>query len=208
MLEEFYFNTKLTRNYLEDLNMKNIVGIFTILLLVTVANTSVYADKSFYAGASIGESYVEENNVLPGEDFDDEEFAFKAFAGYQFHNHFAVELDYLNYGEPEDNILGIDTEIRDLYAVALYAVGILPLTEKFELFVKLGGAYWEGDAKASVGATSATSDEDGTELAYGLGASYAFTEKFAVRAEYEEVDTDSDDLSQLGLLTIGGEFRF
>ncbi len=188
--------------------MKNIVSIFTILLLVTVAYTSVYAEKSFYAGASIGESYVEENNVLPGEDFDDEETAFKAFFGYRFHKNFAVELDYLNYGEIEDNIMGIDIEIDDLYAVALYGVGILPLTEKFELFVKLGGAYWDGEAKASVGGVSARSDENGTELAYGLGASYAFTEKFAVRAEYEEVDTDSDDLSQLGMLTVGGEFRF
>ena len=196
------------QNYLEDLNMKNIVGFFSAIVILLVANTSVHAEQSFFVGASIGQSYVEENDVLPGEDFDDEEFAFKAFAGYQFHKHFAVELDYLNYGEPEDNILGIDTEINDLYAVALYGVGILPLTEKFDLFVKLGGAYWDGEAKASVGGISATSDEDGTELAYGLGASYAFTEKFAVRAEYEEVDTDSDDLTTLGLLTIGGEFRF
>ena len=206
VLAGFSFILKLTLNYLEELKMKNIVGFISLILIAV--NTSVYAEQSFYAGASIGQSYVEENNVLAGEDFDDEEFAFKAFAGYRFHKNFAVELDYLDYGEPEDNILGIDTEIDDLYAVAIYGVGILPLTEKFELFVKLGAAYWDGEAKASVMGVSATSDENGTELAYGLGASFAFTDKFALRAEYEEIDIDSDDLTTLGMLTIGGEFRF
>mgnify|MGYP001821725968 CR=1 FL=1 len=104
--------------------------------------------------------------------------------------------------------MGIYIEIEDLYAVALYGVGILPLSDQIELFVKLGGAYWDGKAKATVMGLSASSSEDGTELAYGLGASFAFTDKFAVRVEYEEIDVDSDDLSKLGLFTVGGELRF
>ncbi len=188
--------------------MKNIFGLSVVLLILSTLSTVVLAEQPFYVGGGIGESYVEEDNVLAGEDFDDEDFGFKAFAGYRFHKNFAVELDYLDYGDPDDNILGIDIEIKDLYAVALYGVGILPLSDQFELFVKLGGAYWDGKAKATVMGLSASSSEDGTELAYGLGASFAFTEKFAVRVEYEEIDVDSDDLSQLGLFTVGGELRF
>ena len=186
--------------------MKSILSLFSIIFILASAN--VYAEKSFYAGASIGESYVEEDNVLADEDFDDEDFAFKVFAGYQFHTNFAVELNYQDFGDLDDDILGIDTEINDLYAISLYGVGILPLSDSFKIFAKLGAAYWDGEAKATVGTASATSDEDDTVLAYGLGASYAFTEKFAARVEYEELDTDSDDLSQLSMLTIGGEFRF
>ncbi len=188
--------------------MKHAFGIFVTSLFLSALSTIAVAAPPFYVGGSIGQSYVEEDNVLAGEDFEDEDFAFKAFAGYRFHKNFAVELDYLDYGDPDDDILGIDTEIEDLYAVALYGVGILPLSEKFEVFVKLGAAYWDGDAKATVMGMSASSSEDGTELAYGLGASYAFTNRYAARVEYEEVDVDSSDLSTLGLLTLGGEIRF
>jgi opacity protein-like surface antigen len=188
--------------------MKNILGLSAVLLILSTLSTAALAEPPFYVGGSIGQSYVEEDDVLPGEDFDDEDFGFKVFAGYRFHKNFAVELDYLDYGDPDDNILGIDVEIEDLYAVALYGVGILPLSDQFELFVKLGGAYWDGKAKAKFMGLSASSDESGTELAYGLGASYAFTDKFAARVEYEEIDVDSDDLDKLGLFTIGGEWRF
>ena len=188
--------------------MKNIFVLFVALVFLSSLSTAVLAAPPFYVGAGIGQSYVEENDVSPGEDFDDEEFGYKAFAGYQFHKNFAVELDYLDFGEPDENISGVDLKIEDLYAVALYGVGKLPLSEQFELFVKFGAAYWEGDAKASVMGASASSSEDGTELAYGLGASYAFTDQYAVRVEYEEIDVDSDDLSTLGLLTVGGEVRF
>ncbi len=183
----------------------NIWGLSGILLFLCACSSVALAETHFYVGGSIGESYVEEDDV-PGEDFDSEDFAFKAFAGYRFHNNFAVELDYIDYGDHDDDILGVDIEIEDLYAVALYGVGIVPISEKFELFVKLGAAYWDGDAKANVMGNTVTSSDDGTEFAYGLGASYGFSERFAVRVEYEEVD--SDDLDQLGVFSIGGEVRF
>ena len=91
--------------------MKNIFGLSVVLLILSTLSTVVLAEHHFYVGGGIGESYVEENNVLAGEDFDDEDLGFKAFAGYRFHKNFAVELDYLDYGDTEDNILGIDIEI-------------------------------------------------------------------------------------------------
>ncbi|MEJ2115950.1 MAG: outer membrane beta-barrel protein [Gammaproteobacteria bacterium] len=188
--------------------MKNLFGSFLGLFLSITFSASVLAAPPFYVGGGIGQSYVEENNVFAGDDFDDEDFGFKVFGGYNFHKNFAAEIDYLNFGEPSDDIFGVDIKIEDFYAIALYGVGKLPLSEHFELFAKLGAAYWEGDAKARFMGISASSREDGTEFAYGLGASYAFTDQYAVRVEYEEIDTDSDDLSTLGLLTVGGEVRF
>ncbi len=188
--------------------MKNIFGQFVALILSSILSSAVLAAPPYYAGVGIGQSYVEENNVFAGDDFDDEDFGFKVFGGYNFHKNFAVEIDYLNFGEPSDNISGVDIKIKDFYALALYGIGKLPLSDRFELFAKLGVAYWDGRAEARFMGVTARSDEDGTELAYGLGASYSFTDKYAIRIEYEEIDTDSDDLSTLGLLTVGGEVRF
>ena len=47
----------------------------------------------------------------------------KRFAGYRFNKHFAGEVDYLNFGEPDDTItalgVDVDTEIK-AYALAMY----------------------------------------------------------------------------------------
>ena len=189
--------------------MFKVIKFFSIIILLNFASTTVFAEKQFYVGGGVGQSYVEQDNVFLNQDFDEEDFAFKAFAGYQFHKHFAGEVNYLNFGEPDDTIsilgVNVDTEI-EAYAIALYLVGILPLTEKFEIFGKLGGAYWDAEAKARALGVTGRQDEDGIDLAYGAGASYAFTERFAARVEYEGVD--ADDLEKLDILSVSGELRF
>ncbi len=186
--------------------MKKIFGLFIVLFFACVLSTSVLAASHFYVGGGIGQSYVEEDNVLPGEDFKGEDFAFKVFGGYRFHKNFSVELAYIDFGKPDDNILGIDLE-TELYAVVLSGVGILPLSDRFELFVKLGAAYWDGKAKAEVAGLTVRSDENGTKLAYGVGASFAITDQFAIRAEYEGIN-ENRDLDRFEIFTVGGELRF
>lgn len=186
--------------------MKLITIILKSLLISCLFISFAYGQQEFYVGASIGQSYVEEDDVIFDEDFDEEDFGFKVFGGMRFHKNFAAELTYLDFGEPDDEILGIDSEI-DLYAWALYGVGVLPLTDKFELFAKLGVAYWDAEGKARFMGISAKNDDDGTELAYGLGASYSLTDHFAFRVEYEGIDLD-DEIDGASLLTVGGVIRF
>ncbi len=78
--------------------MEKIFGLFTVLFFACVLSTSALAASSFYVGGGIGQSYVEEDNVLPGEDFEGEDFAFKVFGGYRFHKNFSVELAYIDLG--------------------------------------------------------------------------------------------------------------
>lgn len=185
--------------------MKKTFSFFVILLHTLMLSTFASAEQTFYVGGGIGQSFVEEDNVASGQDFDEEDFAFKIFGGYRFHENFAVEVDYLDFGEPDDDILGVNLEV-DLYALALYGVGILPVSDQFELFIKLGFAYWDAEVDGSFMGISASDDEDGTDLAYGLGASFAFTDQFAVRIEYEGIDVD--DLDAADMFTVSGEFRF
>ncbi len=186
--------------------MKYLIIILKSLTFSLLLTTFVYGQQKFYVGGGIGQSNVEEDNVIFSEDFDEEDFAFKVFGGLRFHKNFAIELAYLDFGEPDDDILGIDSEI-DLHAWALYGVGILPLAERFELFAKLGVAYWDAEGKAEFVGITATNHEDGTELAYGLGASYSFTNQIAVRIEYEGIDVD-DEINAADIISISGEFRF
>lgn len=189
--------------------MKKAILNISILLLFIATSSNAFAEKQFYVGGGIGQSYIEQDNVFQNEDFDEEDFAFKAFAGYRFHKHFAGEVDYLDFGEPDDTISALGLNVRttiEAYALAMYLVGILPLAEKFEVFGKLGAAYWDADAEASALGVTGRQSEDGTDFAYGAGASYAFTDKFVARIEYEGID--ADDLEKLDMLTVSGEIRF
>lgn len=189
--------------------MKKAILHITILFLFITTSSNVFAEKQFYVGGGVGQSYIEQDNVFQNEDFDEEDLALKAFAGYRFHKHFAGEVDYLDFGEPDGTVTALGLDVRtsiEAYALAMYLVGILPLAEKFEVFGKLGAAYWDADAEASALGVKARQSEDGTDFAYGAGASYKFTDKFAVRVEYEGIDADYAD--KLDMLTVSGEIRF
>ncbi len=186
-----------------DKNMKTNYYFFILVLLSALILLPAHAaEQEFYLGASIGENYIEEDNVLFGEDFDDEDTGFKAFGGYQFHRNFAVEANYTVFGDTEDNIAGIDTEVEfDSFGVSL--VGIAPIADRFDLFGKLGFAYWDARVKAS---GFGSDDEDGTDLSYGLGARFNFNEQVSARLEYEGIDVD--DLDRADFLSMGVEFNF
>jgi len=181
--------------------MKTNTFIVTIIFLLLSIFQSAYAENKFYLGVSIGENTIEEDNVFAGEDFDDSDTGFKAFGGYQFHKHFAVEANYTVFGDTEDDIAGIDTEVEfDTFGVNL--VGIAPIAERFDLFAKLGFAYWDAEVKAF----GISDDDDGTDLSYGLGARFNFNEQVSVRAEYEGIDVDGLDTADF--LSMGIEFNF
>ena len=171
-------------------------------LFIVIISLPALAQNKFYVGASIGENTIEENNVIAGEDFDDEDTGFKAFGGYQFHTNFAVEANYTVFGDTEDTIIGIDTEVEfDSFGISL--VGIAPISDRFDLFGKLGFAYWDARVKAS---GLGSDDEDGTDLAYGLGARFNFNETVSARVEYEGIDVD--DLDTADFISMGVEFNF
>jgi OOP family OmpA-OmpF porin len=144
-------------------------------------NSPIHAENKFYLGASVGENTIEEDNVFAGENFDDSDTGFKGFGGYQFHKNFAVEANYTIFGDTEDTIAGIDTEV-EFNTFGISMVGIAPITERIDLFGKLGFAYWDAEVKAF----GLSDDEDGTDLAYGLGLDLTSMSKFLSEVNTKE----------------------
>ena len=70
------------------------IYLLSALFLSILFLSPLQADNKFYLGASIGENYIEQDNVFLGEDFDDSDTGYKVFGGYQFHRNFAVEANY------------------------------------------------------------------------------------------------------------------
>ncbi|MDH5833318.1 outer membrane beta-barrel protein [Luteimonas kalidii] len=159
----------------------------TTLAVVLLAGASVAQaqDSGFYAGVGAGQALVDERA------YDDEDTAFSAFGGYQFHRNFALEAGYSDFGSLEPDAAGTDLELT---SASLTAVGILPFTERFSGYAKAGFQRWELD-RAIPGLTG-TAKDDGTDPVYGLGLQYRFSDLIALRGEYtrsevEDLDVDA-----------------
>lgn len=146
---------------------------------------------------------------------DDSDTAWKLFGGYRLTTNLGLEAGYAGYGTistrstvtaPAAGSFDIDLDVT---AWNIDAVGIVPIGGGFELFGKLGVSMWETDASVSGVAAgtafSGTAGDDGNDVHFGLGASYRLTEAIGIRAEWERIDNDDQDLDAW---TFGAQFNF
>lgn len=166
-------------------------------LLMTLASTS-HATGA-YAGLGLGESFVDQGV------FGEMDTAYKVFGGMQLHPNLAVEVAYMDLGEPVEQLFGFRQEY-DVWAVALWGKAILPVSERIELFGKLGVAYWEYDEVTRLGSLPPTSTSNSaTDLAWGVGLAFAVTKQWSIPLEYEEI---SGDLDKAGLFSVSVAYHF
>jgi len=172
--------------------MKN--PMLPLVLGALLASPAAYAKEGWYIGAGIGQATVEEEDrtVTPRLDFDDDDTAFKVYAGYKFSDYFAFEGQYFDNGEATDNLTNGDRVEVTADGFGAYALGILPATERFDLFGKIGVAWWDGEIKNKTTGFK-YADESGYDLGFGFGASFDVTDRFVIRAEFEAIDSDKID---------------
>ncbi len=146
------------------------------------------ADKGVYAGAGVGQSFVDE------QAYDDEDTAFSVFGGYQFNRYFGLEAGYADFGKIEPQGAGRALEADSAY---LTAVGTLPITEKFSAYAKAGFHAWNLDD--AIPGLTGTNDDSGTDPTYGVGVQYRLTDQVALRGEYSrfEIEDLDQDLAQV-----------
>jgi len=169
-----------------------------VVLLVAAAmallSTESKADSGLYLGAGVGSAGIEIDvgtPVIPMS-FDESDFAWKAFAGYNFDLpavNLAIEGGYANLGGPSADVLGSAIEI-EADGIAAYGVVGFDLGP-VGVFGKYGVISW--DAEGSIDGLGFS--DDGSDPAYGVGAEFGLS-SVSIRAEYEIFDIeDSEDIS-------------
>jgi len=171
-----------------------------LLGLAILCTAPAFADEGLSLGASVGYVNIEDNE--PGFDFDASDTGYKLFAKYEFANHLAVEGGYIDFGKPEDTVLGLPGAI-DASGWNVYAVGNLPLSESVDLFAKAGIVAWEAD---SIIDGILVDTADGNDLALGFGASWDAGESLGIRAGVDWFDIDEAD--SVWMASVGLELRF
>jgi hypothetical protein len=169
--------------------------------LLLSAAPALAVDNGIYLGGSVGQSGVEFDESLEGENFsfDGDSTGFKVIAGWRFLDWLAVEGNYIDFGSGDDTIEGVKFE-TDVSGVSLSAVGFLPVGP-VDLFARIGAINWDADLSAP----GFSGSDDGTDLTYGVGAQFRVW-SLSISAEYEQFDVDAADT--VDLISLGVTWTF
>ena len=201
-----------------------------VALSVIAGSFAVAADSGWYVGSNIGQSRAKIDDPkitsgLLGAGFattsitdDDRHVGFKLFGGYQFNRHFALEGGYFDLGEfgftasttPAGTLHG-DVKLK---GVNLDAVGILPFTQKFSGFGRVGVNY--ADVKDTFGGTGSVNvispnrSKRAANYKFGVGLEYDFIESLGMRAEAERyrINDGVGNKGDIDLISLGLVYRF
>ena len=156
--------------------MKKTTLLKTALLLTATFRASTGMAGTWYGTLGVGDGLS--NNSYFTTDYT-HHFAYKLGFGYDFSKNFALEGDFQHFIRAKDplkyEMRNIDNA-SDAYALHLLFVGKIPVSEKINVFGKVGPGYlresndWHWDGRYT--------------LAAGAGAEMALTEKLGISAEY------------------------
>jgi len=180
------------------------LSIFLLFMSGVTVATTVIAEP--YVGFGIGSaSYTVKTDA---NEYDDNGTGTKLYGGYAFNKYFAAEATVYNFAEASvgsvETSPGSGTFVSasaSMKGVGAYAVGIYPVSKTVNLMAKLGVLRWDADLTVD----NNTATNDGTDAAYALAASYAFTKELLVTAEWEYFNTDNPEVS---MLSLGFRFNF
>ena len=165
--------------------------------------------QGFYLGAGVGDfsAAVDEINNLDdvddvGIDFSDGDNAMKVFGGWRFNRFFAVQGDFVDFGDSSGFVSPSVSGTSDVQGMAPSIVGTLPLGP-VELFGRLGMMFYEVDLNLGGGRIV---DESGEDLVWSAGIGIDLFERLNLRLEYEEIDIA--ELDEADALWLNAAWKF
>jgi opacity protein-like surface antigen len=192
-----------------------------------IASYAAAADSGFYFGAGAGRTHFDSDidiNLLgddgpllfPSVDIDRNDISFEGLVGYRFLPFLAVEAAYMDLGElsltanslqPAPGIspifLGVDLRTR---GVAGSVLGILPLSDRWELFGRAGILFADDEGTVRLSADdfsdSFSDSGDSQRAILGIGATLNSRSNWSVRLEYRflrEIEDEEINIDQVSL---------
>ena len=154
---------------------------------------------------------------------DDSDISLSAALGYRLLPYLAVELSYMDFGKAsydasgtvsdgfssDDVSLGLEVEVA---GPTLSLLAIYPINETWEVFARAGAMF----SKTKVSVTlevdaerfKESDSDNSTELLWGLGVAYNFSERMSVRAEYSQVKEAAGEEFDVDRMVIGLIYAF
>jgi len=180
---------------------------FILIIALLASGFSAAAVAEIYVGIGVGSASYKVDLGADGN-FEENGTGTKLYTGYTLNKYFAAEATAYNFSEASIGAIELSPggpvvlgAAASMKGAGIYAVGMYPVSKKVNLMAKLGALSWSADLSAN----GNTRSNSGTDVAYALAASYAFTKEFLATAEWESFNTDNPELS---MFSIGFRFNF
>lgn len=161
-----------------------------------------WANTASYIGASFGETraFLNMDPVLTSfartgtrNKYDEhrKDLGFKILAGKQFNRNFAVEFAYFDLGKFEYNLGntagGTLNRTAGVRGGSLDLIGILPLSQRFSVYGRIGGTYAmvRDDFTGNTSFAGEHLRRKSANAKAGVGVEYKLSEALALRGEIE-----------------------
>ncbi|MEO1202848.1 MAG: outer membrane beta-barrel protein [Pseudomonadota bacterium] len=161
------------------------------------------AESGFFIHAAVGQSELSDD--FDGFAVDDDSTAWRLSAGWRLNDYLAFEGGYHNFGrfEQDFNVDGAPVRVSlKADGFTLGGVGSIPVSERFDVFGRVGAFFWDGDADLN-GVTQATPED--TNLYLGLGVRFDLNERFSITGDGSRYDLDGTTGT---VFSIGADLRF
>jgi opacity protein-like surface antigen len=135
-------------------------------------------------GVGVGESKFR-NDCSGSFTCDNRDTAWKFYAGGKFNRYFGMEFGYNDFGKVDQS--GGRTKA---FAANITLTAGVPIGDRFDIFAKGGGAYGRTDVSSDASLGLAGGTKSNFEGTYGVGASYAVTRNWQVRADWDRYNLD------------------
>ncbi len=150
------------------------IAMVSTLTLIVFSNTAFASANGFYGGGELGYSDIDDTagHVIPfTSGISTDGLGGRVFGGYQFNRFIAAEG---GFGFDQDSLFKATNQIN----VDLEAKGMLPITQCFNVFGKLGGTYVDQNQGGSGSAIRPL---------YGLGLGYDINRKVNTTLEWTRI---------------------
>ena len=186
--------------------------VFILFVTAVFAAPAAATETGFYIGGGLGISSLDARDFDPDYAhlrFEDEDFGAKIFAGYRPFKYFAVEAGYTDFGNDKvwEGGNAQFYEEADIHVTMWsgYAVGLIPLSGKVDLFGKLGYASWDVDNRVNSRGETEDRSTSGSDLAFGAGVNFRFNK---LGARFEGDWLEIPDTSGVFLFSISLTYIF
>ena len=173
------------------------------LLMAGTANA-----QGFYVGGTFGVGDASLSTNFQLGDIEDRLYFAKGFGGYHVNDYFAVEGSLVGASNNDfDDGFDGDTD-ANFAALTGSFLGIIPASDNFHLFARVGGYIGESDVGDSFLFFGSGNDQDESGLVFGGGffINFGSREQFTIRVDYENYDTDVFD--DLWSVSAGFQYNF
>ena len=165
------------------------------------ANTVMAAEKGTYFGASYDLMSID----FDGDSFDSSVLSLRL--GQNFNENIGFEVVYgTGVTDETQTFDGIDLTVGVKNYYGAYLTGMYPVTDQFDITSKVGFTNVTLEAEATDGFDTVSLEDDDSSVSWGIGASYAVTDKVRVTADYTMLYSDSD--GDIAGLTLGARYAF